>query len=95
MKSRELIISPKVSKPQLGKFLQQLENEGLKMVYVDPKNISKIKTKLQTIYPSSNAKYVVLDKESSAKLKGKKVGKNSKFYQIRILTKSLFLQKRD
>ncbi len=48
------------------------------MVYVNPKNISKIKTKLETIYPSSNAKYVVLDKESSSKPKGKKVGKKFK-----------------
>ncbi|KKL09662.1 hypothetical protein LCGC14_2563640, partial [marine sediment metagenome] len=57
IKNRELIISPKVSKPQLGKFLQHLENEGLHIVYVDPKKISKIKTKLSTIYPSAKAKY--------------------------------------
>jgi len=77
-KARELIISPKVSKKQLGKFLPQLENEGVKMIYCDPKTLGKIRTKLITIYPSNSAKYVILEKGSSAKPKGKKIGRKFK-----------------
>ncbi|HIE46333.1 MAG: 3-dehydroquinate synthase II [Nitrosopumilus sp.] len=74
-KTRELIISPKVSQAQLAKFIPQLEDEGIKMVYVDPKKLGKIKTKLQPVFPSSAAKYVVLEKENTTKLKGVKVGR--------------------
>jgi len=77
-KARELIISPKVSKKQLGKFLPQLENEGVRMIYCDPKTLGKIRTKLITVYPSSSAKYVILEKGSSAKPKGKKIGRKFK-----------------
>jgi len=73
-KTRELIISPKVSTAQLAKFLPQLEAEGIKMVYLDPKKIGKKKTKLETVYPSPLANYVVLEKEGT-KPKGKKVGR--------------------
>jgi 3-dehydroquinate synthase II len=71
-KSRELIILPKTSKSQLGKFLSGLEHEGIKTVYADPKLLSK--SKLASIYASSNAKYVVLEKDTP-KPKGKKIGK--------------------
>jgi len=74
-KTRELIISPKGSQAQLSKFLPQLEEEGIKMVYLDPKKIGKKKTKLQTVFPSNSANYVVLEKETSMKPKGKKIGK--------------------
>ena len=74
-KTRELIISPKVSQTQLTKFLPQLEAEGIKMVYLDPKKLGKKKTKLDTIFPSNAAKYVVIEKEGAAKPKGKKVGR--------------------
>ncbi|MFQ5573122.1 MAG: 3-dehydroquinate synthase II, partial [Nitrosopumilaceae archaeon] len=77
-KSRELIISPKVSKNQMSKFLAQLENEGIKTVYLDPKSLGKTKTKLATIYPSAAAKYVILEKDSSSRPKGKKVGRKIK-----------------
>ena len=77
-KARELIISPKVSKKQLGKFLPQLENEGIRMIYCDPKSLGKIRTKLITIYPSSSAKYVILERGSVTKLKGKKIGRKFK-----------------
>ena len=33
--------------PQLGKFLQHLENEGLHIVYVDPKKFLKSKQSFQ------------------------------------------------
>jgi 3-dehydroquinate synthase II len=74
-KTRELIISPKGSQAQLSKFLPQLEEEGIKMVYLDPKKIGKKKTKLQIVFPSNSANYVVLEKETSMKPKGKKIGK--------------------
>jgi 3-dehydroquinate synthase II len=74
-KTRELIISPKVSQAQLSKFLPQLEAEGIKLVYLDPKKIGNIKTKLETIFPSPNAKHIVLEKNDTKKPKGKKIGK--------------------
>ncbi len=75
-KSSDLIISPKVSKSQLAKFLAGLEQQGVKTVYVDPKLIGT-KSKLVSIYPSPNAKYVILEKDGP-KPKGKKVGKKFK-----------------
>lgn len=77
-KTRELIITPKVSQAQLTKFLPQLEAEGIKMVYLDPKKLGKRKTKLETVFPSNAAKYVVLEKEGASKPKGKKVGRKFK-----------------
>ncbi|MCA9826855.1 MAG: 3-dehydroquinate synthase [Nitrosopumilus sp.] len=74
-KTRELIISPKVSQTQLPKFLAQLEEEGIRMVYLDPKKLSKVKTKLQTVFPSSSSSYIVLEKEVGVKPKGKKIGR--------------------
>lgn len=74
-KIRELIISPKVPQAQLSKFLPQLEEEGIKTVYLDPKKLNAKKTKLDTVYPSSAANYIVIEKEGSAKPKGKKIGK--------------------
>lgn len=73
-KNRELIISPRVSRGQLSKFLLELEKEGIKIVNVEPKNLKGIKTKLSTLYNSESANYVILDKISAAKPKGKKVG---------------------
>jgi 3-dehydroquinate synthase II len=93
-KSRELIILPKVSKPQLGKFLLQLENEGINLVYLDPKSITKIKTKLETIYPSLNANYVVLEKELSSKPRGKKVGRKFKVLSNNDIEKILISAKK-
>ena len=70
-KQRELIISPKVSQAQLPKFLEQLEHEGIKMAYLDPKKIKK--SKIKTIFPSNLSDYVIL-KEKTTKLKNKKIG---------------------
>ena len=72
-KKRELIILPKVTQSQLTKFLPQLENEGIKTVYLDPKKTAK--SKLQTIFPSNNANHIVLEKEIKTKPKGKKIGR--------------------
>ncbi len=77
-KTRELIISPKVSQGQLPKFLQQLKEEGINMVYLDPKKISKTKSNLETIFTSPNAKHVVIEKDVPKKQKGKKIGRKFK-----------------
>ena len=74
-KVRELIISPKLSQAKLTNFLSDLENEGIKMAYLDPKKINNKKTKLQTVFPSNNADYVVLEKEEVSKPRGKKIGR--------------------
>ncbi|MDE1867238.1 MAG: 3-dehydroquinate synthase, partial [Thaumarchaeota archaeon] len=71
-KSRELIISPKVSRGQLAKFLTEIEKEGIKIVNVDPSSLKGLKTKLATIHASQNADYVIVDK--AANTRGKKVG---------------------
>lgn len=73
-KSRELIISPKVPRGQIGKFLLGLEKEGIKVVNVDPQSLKGIKTRLVTIHTSERANYVILDKISSPKPRNKKVG---------------------
>ncbi|MDE1770645.1 MAG: 3-dehydroquinate synthase [Thaumarchaeota archaeon] len=71
-KNRELIIAPKVSRGQLGKFLSEIEKEGIKIINLDPSSLKGIKTKLSTVHTSANADYVVVDKVT--KLKDKKVG---------------------
>ena len=71
-KNRELIIAPKVSRGQLGKFLSELENEGIKIVNLDPVDLKGIKSKLATVHTSANANYVIVDKVT--KIKGKKIG---------------------
>ena len=43
------------------------------MIFADPKNLAK--TKIQTIFPSQNANYVILDKAKTKKSKGKKIGR--------------------
>ena len=45
------------------------------MVYLDPKKMGKKKSKLQTVFPSNNANYVVLEKENAVKPRGKKIGR--------------------
>ncbi len=63
-----------MSRGQLDKFLLELESEGVKIVNVDPRSLKGIKTKIATLYNSWSANYVVLDKVSASKPKGKKVG---------------------
>ena len=75
-KSKELVILPKVPQAQLPKFLTQLESEGIKTVYLDPKKIKQASSKLQTIFTSALADYAVYD--GTAKPKGKKTGKKFK-----------------
>jgi len=71
--NKQIIIQPKVAKNHLAKFVKNLEDEGIKMVFTDPKSLGK--TKIQTIFPSQNADYVILDKPITKKLKGKKIGR--------------------
>ena len=71
--NKQLIIQPKVAKSHLAKFVKNLEDEGVKMIFADPKNLAK--TKIQTIFPSQNANYVILDKSKTKKSKGKKIGR--------------------
>ena len=51
--SKQLIIHTNVAKNHLVKFIKNLEEEGVKLVFADPKNLAK--TKIQTIFPSQNA----------------------------------------
>ena len=71
-KTRELIILPKVNQRQLTKFLPQLEDEGIKTVYLDPKKLGKKKTKLKTKttrnYNLSSVDHKILIIEKSARL---------------------------
>jgi len=71
-KNREIKIAPRVSRGAIGKFLAEIEKEGIKFVNLDPSILRGSKTKLSTIFTSQNADYVILDKV--AKLKGKKTG---------------------
>ena len=70
---KQIIIQPKVARNHLAKFVKNLEDEGIKMVFTDPKSLGK--TKIQTIFPSQNADYIILDKPITKKLKGKKIGR--------------------
>jgi len=55
--NKQLIIQPKVAKNHLAKFVKNLEDEGIRMVFADPKSLGK--TKIQTVFPSQNADYVI------------------------------------
>ena len=70
---KQIIIQPKVARNHLAKFVKNLEDEGIKIVFTDPKSLGK--TKIQTIFTSQNADYVILDKPITKKLKGKKIGR--------------------
>ena len=69
-----LIVQPKVGKNQLNRFVKNLEDEGVKHIYVDPKKITDKKSKMKTIFTTPNADYVVINKDGK-KIRGKKVGK--------------------
>ena len=71
--NKQIIIQPKVARNHLAKFVKNLEDEGIRMVFADPKSLGK--KKFQTVFTSQNADYVILDKPTSKKPKGKKVGR--------------------
>ena len=90
-KSRELIISPKVPRGQLGKFLRKIEKEGIKIVSADPQSLKSIKTKLVTIHSSQSANYVIVAKPT--KYRNKKVGMRFKVLSNNDIEKILKLAK--
>ena len=55
-----LIVQPKVGKNQLNKFIKNLEDEGVKHIYADPKTITDKKSKMKTVFTTPNADYVVV-----------------------------------
>jgi len=71
--NKQLIIQPKVGKSHLANFVKNLEEEGIKTVFADPKILTK--TKIQTIFSSQDANYVILEKNVTKKSKGKKIGR--------------------
>jgi len=91
-KNKELIIAPKVSKANIPKFLSELEKEGVSFVYLDPKSIGK--AKLTTVFTSPNANYVVLEKDTTIKPKGKKIGKKFKVNSNKDIEKILSAAKK-
>jgi 3-dehydroquinate synthase II len=78
--SKEIIVAPNIPKAQLEKFLQDITKEGIKTVYVNPKNIKK--KKISTIYTTPDADYTVItDKTHNIKKnnnKKKKIGRTFK-----------------
>ncbi len=51
--NKQIIIQPKVARNHLAKFVKNLEDEGIRMIFVDPKSLGK--TKIQTVFASQNA----------------------------------------
>jgi 3-dehydroquinate synthase II len=84
-KSKELIISPKVSSKSVASFLSQIKDEGIKTIYADPKSVSRYRNGFSVIYPSDEADAVVCkDTESIKKVKDS--GKLAAFY-IKVTSK--------
>ncbi len=79
IKSKELIISPKVPAKSVAPFLSQIKEEGISTIYADPKSISKYRDGFNVIYPSDEADSVVCrDIRTIKKVKGS--GKLAGFY---------------
>lgn len=71
-RTKELVVAPKVPAAQLGRFLEQLESEGVRTAYVDPRHLKK--SKLRSMYTSGAADHVVLGKDG-ARPRGGKAGR--------------------
>ena len=73
---KQIIIEPQVPRNHLAKFIKNLEDEGIKIVFTNPAGeYAKLrKTKIKTIFPDPYADYAILDKPITEKLKGKKIG---------------------
>lgn len=79
IKSKELIISPKVSGRSIASFLSQIREEGINTIYTDPKAVSRYRDGFNVIYPSDEADSVVCrDIETIKKVKNS--GKLAGFY---------------
>lgn len=74
---REIVIAPKVPRAGLGAFVKDAVREGATMVYADPAALGNLK--IDTMYTSPSAKYVVLDgKKKAPSRRGKKIGREFK-----------------
>jgi len=85
IKSKELIISPKVSGKSVASFLSQIKQEGISTIYADPKNVGKYRDGFNIIYPSDEADSVVC-KDINTISKVKHSGKLAGFY-IKVMGK--------
>ena len=85
LKSKELIIGPKVPSKFMAGFLSQLKQEGINSIYADPKVVGKFKDGFNIIYPSDSADSVVC-KDLAGIKKVKKDGKLAGFY-IKVTSK--------
>jgi len=85
IKSKELIVNPKVSASSIPSFLSQLKQEGISTIYADPKKIGKLRDGFNIIYASDDADSVVC-KEIDAIKNVKKSGKLAGFY-IKVMGK--------
>ncbi len=85
IKSKELIVSPKVQGRSAGSFLVQLKSEGIGSVYADPAKINKYRDGLNVIYPSDDADSVVCKDINTIK-SVKRAGKLAGFY-IKVTSK--------
>ena len=85
IKSKELIISPKVPRKSVASFLSQIRQEGINTIYADPKSVSKYRDGFNVIYPSDEADSVVC-KDIGAIRKVKHSGKLAGFY-IKVTSK--------
>ncbi len=92
LSNKKLIISPQIANSKLRRFLLLLKNEGIDMLYIDPKKLTE-QMEFVTVFPSKNANYVLLDKNIT-KITGKKIGRkikvlsNSDIDRITYLVKS-------
>lgn len=85
IKSKELIVSPKVPNRALSSFLSQLKQEGVNSIYADPKTIGKLRDGFNVIHTSDDADSVVCRDLNTIK-KVKKNGKVAGFY-IKVMSK--------
>ena len=83
-----------MSQPQLSKFLPQLEEEGINIIYLDPKKIAKTKTKLEILFSSPSAKHIILEKGTGKKPRGKKVGRKFKILSNKDIENVLTMSKK-
>ena len=85
IKSKELIISPKVPSKSVASFLSQIREEGINTIYADPRSVSKYRDGFNVIYPSDEADSVVC-RDIGTIRKVKHSGKLAGFY-IKVTSK--------
>lgn len=85
IRSKELIVSPKVPNKSIASFLAQIKDDGVNTIYADPKSVNKHRDGFNVIYPSDEADSVVCKDISSIK-KVRNAGKLAGFY-IKVTSK--------